>query len=157
MKNRKLLSRLVFSFYIFCLPLFTHAAEHVIGMGSTGAEDSTSFEPYFLKVNAGDDVLFKTVAPGHYVASTVIPEGAMSWKSETDQDIKVHIDKPGYYLFTCPTHRALSMVGLIQAGDDQSNREAVLEALQKMRPRIGMNIERIDDLEKKLGDTSGNS
>ena len=95
-------------------------------------------------------MLFKVVDVGHYVASTVIPEGSERWRGDVDEDFRVKIDRPGYYLYTCPTHRALAMIGLIHAGEDRSNAEEVQKALEKMRPRIGMNAERIDALEKKL-------
>ena len=95
-----------------------HAADVKITMLNNNATGSILiYEPAFVKVNLGDTVTFVSgQMGGHNSRSLLTPQGAKPFLTETDKALTYKIEKEGVYLFACDPHKALGMVGVIQAG-----------------------------------------
>ncbi|WP_430512927.1 pseudoazurin [Pannonibacter phragmitetus] len=118
----KLTSRNALLAITLCLTPFTasvsaSAADHEVKMLNYGTEGSMVFEPSFLEVQVGDTVTFVPTNSGHNVRSYVVPEGTQAWNTPMDERTTVTISQPGVYLYYCPPHLMMSMIGMIQAGE----------------------------------------
>ncbi|WP_019998989.1 pseudoazurin [Aureimonas ureilytica] len=121
------------------------AADHEVRMLNYGAEGGMVFEPAFLKAVPGDTVTFVPENSGHFVQSIVLPDGVAPWKSAIDQPFTVTLEAEGLYLYACPPHLMMSMIGLVEVGRP-TNRDAVTERAAKLRPKLIMKAERLDAL-----------
>ena len=119
------------------------AANHEIQMLNSNEHGSMMFEPMVLKANVGDTVTFKAVNKSHFVKSMAIPEGAQKFSSEEDQEITVTLDKEGLYVYTCPVHRSMNMNGIIQVGNDLSNRDKAEKAVLDLEKKAMTNKGRL--------------
>lgn len=119
------------------------AADHTVRMLNYGAEGGMVFEPAFLKAEPGDTVTFVPENSGHFVQSVALPDGIAAWKSTVDQPFKVTLEREGLYLYVCPPHLMMSMLGLIQVGEP-ANLDAVRERAAKLRPKLVMKGERLE-------------
>lgn len=119
------------------------AANHEIQMLNSNEHGSMMFEPMVLKANVGDTVTFKAVNKSHFVKSMAIPEGAQKFASEEDQEITVTLDKEGLYVYTCPVHRSMNMNGIIQVGNDLSNRDKAEKAVLDLEKKAMTNKGRL--------------
>ena len=136
MKKIVLLTALLFS-------LNTYAEHYEIKMLNTSDEGSMVFEPGFLKAKVGDTVTFKPTNKGHFVQSRAVPEGAQKFSSEEDEELTVTLDKEGLYVYTCPVHRPMNMNGLIQVGDNPTNKEQAEKAVKDLEKRATSNQGRL--------------
>lgn len=125
------------------MPLITQAADHKVKMLNYGEGGGMVFEPAFLKVEVGDTVTFVPTSSGHNVRSYAGPDGAQAWNTPVDQETTVTLEKPGVYLYYCPPHLMMSMIGVIQAGEPV-NLDAVRQKAEKLRSKLVMKGERLD-------------
>ena len=79
---------------------------------------------FFLKIKAGDEVIFSPKSKGHIPHSIYIPAGAKSWKGKISEEIKVNLDKEGVYIYECQNHGIMGMTGIIQVGKASNLNEA---------------------------------
>lgn len=120
------------------------AAEHRILMLNYGKEGSMVFEPAYIKAEPGDTITFVPENSSHYVQSYAIPEDASPWKSKLDDPFTVTVEKEGVYLYYCPPHLMMSMIGVVQVGKPV-NLDAVKEKSGKLRSKLVMKGERLDN------------
>lgn len=120
------------------------AAEHKIKMLNYGEEGGMVFEPGFVKAEVGDTITFIPENSSHYVQSYVVPADVKPWKSKLDEEFTVTVDKEGIYLYYCPPHLMMSMIGVIQVGEPVNLTE-VQEKAKKLRPKLVMKGERLDN------------
>lgn len=120
------------------------AAEHEIKMLNYGKEGGMVFEPAVLQVAPGDTVIFIPENTSHSVQSYAIPEGATAWKSKLDEKWSVTLDKEGVYLYYCPPHLMMSMIGVVQVGEP-TNMDAVEAKAKKLKPKLVMKGERLEN------------
>ncbi|WP_109077886.1 plastocyanin/azurin family copper-binding protein [Aggregatibacter kilianii] len=125
------------------LSFTAQAAHHDIKMLNTNEEGSMVFEPGFLKANVGDTVTFKTTNKGHFVHSKAVPEGAAKFASEEDEELTITLDKEGLYVYTCPVHRPMNMNGIIQVGENPSNKEQAEKAVKDLEKKAMSNKGRL--------------
>ena len=92
------------------------AADHEIKMLNFGTEGGMVFEPGFLKVAPGDRVTFVPTNSGHWVKGLIQPEGTDLLESKVDESYTVTLIEEGVYVFACPPHMMMSMVGVLQVG-----------------------------------------
>lgn len=92
------------------------AADHEIKMLNFGTEGGMVFEPGFLKVAPGDRVTFVPTNSGHWVKGLIQPEGTDLLESKVDESYTVTLTEEGVYVFACPPHMMMSMVGVLQVG-----------------------------------------
>ena len=132
-----------------------YAAEHEIKMLDIGADKAPMvFEPAVLKIAPGDTVTFVPTNKGHNVESKVIPDGAESFKSELDAKYSVKLDKEGVYIYVCPPHSMMNMIGVIQVGE-ATNMDAVNSRLPKLEKRAMSNKGRLTKyIEQLKGDSA---
>ncbi|MDQ1185208.1 pseudoazurin [Agrobacterium larrymoorei] len=119
------------------------AAEHRILMLNYGKEGGMVFEPSFVKAELGDTISFVPENSGHSVQSYVVPEGETPWKSKLDEAFTVTVDHEGIYLYYCPPHLMMAMIGVIQVGAP-TNLDIVKQKAEKLRPKLVMKGERLD-------------
>jgi len=119
------------------------AADHTVKMLNYGTDGGMVFEPAYVKAEIGDTVTFVPENSSHYVQTYVTPEGATPWKSKLDEEFKVTVEKEGVYLYYCPPHLMMAMIGVIQVGKP-SNLDAVKQKAEKLRPKLVMKKERLD-------------
>ena len=101
------------------------AADVVVKMLNTGNDGPMAFEPAYAKVAVGDTVVFTPTEKGaHYSVSLLLPAGAKPWRGTPDVELKVKIENEGVYLYACEPHKAMGMVGVIQAGKPLNLAEA---------------------------------
>lgn len=116
------------SFISICLSVAAApglAADITVKMLNTGKDGPMAFEPSYVRVAVGDNVIFVPAEKGaHYSVSMLQPAGAKPWRGTPDQEFKVKIDKEGLYLYACEPHKTLGMVGIIQAGKPVNFAEA---------------------------------
>lgn len=119
------------------------AAEHKVLMLNYGKDGGMVFEPGFVKAEPGDTITFVPENSSHSVQSYAVPEGAAPWKSKLDQPYTVTVDKEGVFLYYCPPHLMMSMIGVVQVGKPV-NLEAVKQKAMKLRSKLVMKGERLD-------------
>lgn len=133
-----------------CLSLPASAAEHVVRMLNIGSDGATMvFEPAFVRAEVGDSVRFEPASSGHYVRSLTTPDGVAPWSSTEDQPFTVTLQQPGLYVYICPPHLMMGMIGLIQAGE-AVNKQAASDKMQAQKGRMYSNSQRIDELLGKV-------
>lgn len=105
-----------------------HAEEHQIRMLNFGTDGGMVFEPGFLKVAPGDSITFVPENSGHWVRGEIQPEGSTPLLSEMNQTYSVTLDTEGVYVYSCPPHLMMSMVGVIQVGEAVNTAQIETEA-----------------------------
>ncbi|HXV30969.1 MAG TPA: pseudoazurin [Sinorhizobium sp.] len=119
------------------------AADHEVRMLNYGEDGSMVFEPAYLRAEVGDTVTFVPANSGHNVRSYAVPKGAEPWKSAVDERYTVTLDKEGVYLYYCPPHLMMSMIGVVQAGKP-INLADLKDSADKLRSKLVMKGERLD-------------
>lgn len=119
------------------------SAEHKILMLNYGKDGGMVFEPAYVKAEPGDTITFVPQNSSHYVQSYAVPDGASPWKSKLDEAFTVTVEKEGVYLYYCPPHLMMAMIGIIQVGKPV-NLEAVRQKAEKLRPKLVMKGERLE-------------
>jgi pseudoazurin len=114
-KKRTSLSMILpFVFAVLAVPLqFALAGEtHTI------TARSTAYDPVVLKIEPGDTVTWTNMG-GHFnlFEAGLIPEGAESWSSSMGENVSRTFDVEGVYVYQCPPHFAMGMVGAIIVGE----------------------------------------
>ena len=125
------------------------SAEYDIKMLDYGEGGSMVFEPAFLTINAGDTVRFIPQHSGHSVRSYLVPEGVKPWQSTLNQPYEITFSQDGIYIYYCPPHLMMGMVGLIQVGN--TNHEPDLQQkAQRLSAKMYLKPERLNDLLKQV-------
>ncbi|KIP99522.1 pseudoazurin [Agrobacterium tumefaciens] len=119
------------------------AADHTVKMLNFGEEGSMVFEPAYVKAEVGDTITFVPQNSSHYVQSYVTPDRVTPWKSKLDQEFEVIVEKEGIYLYYCPPHLMMAMIGVVQVGAP-TNLDVAKEKAAKLRPKLVMKKERLD-------------
>ncbi|MEM1403037.1 MAG: plastocyanin/azurin family copper-binding protein [Pseudomonadota bacterium] len=144
------LAPLMMSVVAACFASALHAEEHIIEMRNQGDDGTMVFQPAFLKVALGDTVTFEpTQKGGHNTQSTLVPEGAESWKSAYDTAISIEMTVEGVYVYVCQPHIVLGMAGVIQVGE-AVNLEAAKAAAAQTSGQFAMNTDRLTNALAKI-------
>lgn len=115
----------------------------------SGTESGMIFEPAFIHAQVGDSITFIPTHSGHNVQSYVVPEGESQWKSVLDTSYTINLNQEGVHLYYCPPHLMMGMVGMIQVGN-ATNFDMLQQKTPRLRSKIALNPERIDDLLKQV-------
>lgn len=112
MRTSKLL--MTFAFGV----LLTAAAHAVAAETHTVTARSTAYDPVVLKIEPGDTVNWVNMT-GHFneFEAGNIPEGAEPSVTQMGRDVSRTFDVEGVYLYKCPPHFAMGMVGAIIVGE----------------------------------------
>ncbi|WP_027485904.1 pseudoazurin [Allorhizobium undicola] len=135
---------------LIALPALAIGADHEIRMMNFGKDGGMVFEPPFVKAEVGDTVTFIPANSSHNVRSYALPAEVAAWNTPMDQKTTITLEKPGVYLYYCPPHLMMGMVGVIQAGAPV-NLDEVRQKAEKLRPKLVMKADR---LERYLGQVS---
>lgn len=134
--------RLPFLLALLALP--SEAAEHRVRMLNYGQDGSMVFEPAYVRAQPGDTLVFVPEHSGHFVQSVAVPEGAGPWKSRMDEEYSVTLETEGVYVYACPPHLMMSMIGVVQVGRPV-NLDAIERGKERLRRKLVMKGERLDD------------
>lgn len=132
-----------FAFCTLCSVQPALAEDHQILMLNFGQDGGMVFDPGYLKVSVGDTITFIPENTSHYVKTRFAPDGADEWQSKLDEKYSVTIEKEGVYVYYCPPHLMMSMVGVIQAGSPV-NKEVVMAEMPGFARRMLQNKGRLD-------------
>lgn len=127
------------------------AAEHVVEMKNSGADGVMVFEPAVVKAEVGDTVRFVSTDAGHNTesVSALIPAGAEGWKGAINEEVSVTLTEEGVYVYQCLPHVALTMVGVIVAGepanlaDIKANSTELSSKFMVSQDRLGKYLEQV--------------
>lgn len=120
------------------------AADHRVLMLNYGKDGGMVFEPGYVKAEPGDTITFVPENSGHYVQSYVVPEGATPWKSKLDEKFTINVENEGVYLYICPPHLMMSMIGVVQVGKPV-NLDEVKKKSERLRSKLIMKSGRLDE------------
>lgn len=95
-----------------------------VGVNAVAAEThtitarSTAYDPVVLKIEPGDTVKWVNMT-GHFneFEAGNIPEGVEPWITQMGNDVSYTFDVEGIYVYKCPPHFAMGMVGAIIVGE----------------------------------------
>lgn len=118
------------------------AQEHQIKMLDFGKDGGMVFEPGFIAVEPGDTITFIPTTSGHFVRSSLVPDGVTEWQSAMGEEYSVTVEKEGVYVYYCPPHLSMAMLGVIQVGS-ASGKEHVTEEMKSFNRRQIMKKQRI--------------
>ncbi|MCE7196774.1 pseudoazurin [Campylobacter coli] len=107
------------------------------------------FEPAVLHIEVGDSVTFVPTHKSHWAKSVIVPKGASKFESKLDEKATFAFEKEGVYLYECPPHRIMNMLGFIQVGKAK-NLEQIKNAVPKLEKRAIMNQGRLEAYVKEL-------
>ncbi|MFY0679612.1 MAG: pseudoazurin [Thalassovita sp.] len=98
-------------------PVYAETFE--VKMLNKNGSERMVFEPDFLRVAAGDTVVFIPTDKGHNAETVkgMIPEGAEPFKGKMNKEVSVTLTQDGVYGIECKPHYAMGMVMTIAVGD----------------------------------------
>ena len=131
-----LLSTILISQTIFASSHGDHKT-HVVQMKNMGTLGAMVFEPSFLKINAGDSVLFEMTDQGHNAVTVAAPAGSKPFDTRYEPSTKVTFDVNGLYLYKCAPHAMMAMAGIIQVSD-ANNKQEMVAAIEQFESTVMM-------------------
>lgn len=113
---RKLIAPIVVT-ALMSSPVFAETFE--VQMLNKSGSERMVFEPAFLRVAAGDTVVFLPTDKGHNAESIkgMFPEGAEAFKGKMNKEVSVTLTQDGVYGVACKPHYSMGMVMTIAVGD----------------------------------------
>ena len=102
-----------------------------------------------MSLEVGDSVTFVPTHKSHWAKSVIVPKGASKFESKLDEKATFTFEKEGVYLYECPPHRMMNMLGFIQVGKAE-NLEQIKNAVPKLEKRAMMNQGRLEAYVKEL-------
>ncbi len=135
---------------IFLFHTFILAKDYEIKMLDIDKDGKTMvFEPAYVHIEQGDSVTFVPTHKSHWAKSLVVPEGAEKFESKLDEKATFVFEKEGVYLYVCPPHQMMSMVGIIQVGR-ATNIDKIEDALPKLERKSMSNKGRWEEYAKHI-------
>ncbi len=126
------------------------AKDHEVKMLDIDLKGQTMvFEPGVLHIEVGDSVTFIPTHKSHWAKSVIVPEGAEKFESKLDEKATFRFDTEGVYIYECPPHRIMSMVGIIQVGK-AVNKAKINEIVPKLERRVLNNQGRLSEYAKQI-------
>ena len=125
------------------------AADYEVKMLDYGDSGSMVFEPDFLHIQPGDTVRFIPTSSGHNTHSYLVPESAQSWASKVGEVYEITFENQGVYIYYCPPHLMMGMVGVIQVGA-AVNKNQVEHKAPQLSSKIVLNPQRLSKALQKI-------
>lgn len=75
--------------------------------------------------------------------SVLVPEGASKFESKLDEKATFKFDTEGVYIYECPPHKMMNMLGIIQVGK-ATNADKAKAAVPKLEKRVSENKGRLE-------------
>ena len=105
-----------------------HAKTLEIQMLNKLGKEIMVYSVKLAKVDVNDKIIWKSVSKGHNVQFISMPKGIKKFKSKINKDAEYTFTKPGIYLYQCPPHKALGMIGIVVVGGDKHNLNTIKKA-----------------------------
>ena len=121
------------------------ATEWTVQMLNYNDSESMVFKPAVIHANIGDTVVFEPTHSGHYVQSFITPDGSGRWRTGMDEKTTLKLDTEGLYVYYCPPHLMMGMVGMIQVGR-ATNLKKVTENLPRLKAKAHLKPQRVEAL-----------
>ncbi|RAX57713.1 pseudoazurin [Helicobacter monodelphidis] len=142
----------ILGLFLFGIVLLTNieAKDYEIKMLDMDKKGHTMvFDPPFLQIQPGDTITFIPTHKSHFAQSKVIPDGAEHFLSPLDQKTTFQLNQEGVYLYVCPPHQMMNMVGIIQVGK-AVNMQEIRSALPKLERKAMTNKGRFLEYAKQI-------
>lgn len=118
---------------------------------SSAAKQMFRFEPNFIRLSAGDELVFLNSRGEHTVHSVpeLWPDGADTVGISNQDEAVVRFEQEGIYGFRCKRHGQYGMVMLVVVGNpgDAHEFRAVLETMKAKKREIASFADLLDRLE----------
>lgn len=125
------------------------AKDYEVKMLDVNNEGTMVFEPGFLHIQKGDTVTFVPTHKTHWAKSVVIPDGASKFESKLDEKATFKFDVEGVYIYECPPHKMMNMLGIIQVGK-AVNAAKIKEVVPRLEKRVSENQGRLERYAKQI-------
>ena len=116
---------------VWLVAIPNHAAAvgppHVIEMLNTHQGQMMAFSQPLMRVKVGATVVWKATDKTHSVrfVARAVPQGIKPLRGVFNEDAQYTFETPGVYVYKCPAHYGMGMIGLVIVGEDLHNLEAV--------------------------------
>ena len=103
------------------------AADTTVEMLNEKDGTMMAFSTPLVMIEAGDTVTWKATHKTHSVAfvNGGTPDGVAPLTATFNQDAQYTFQTPGMYLYKCPAHYGMGMIGLVVVGQKPTNVEAI--------------------------------
>ncbi|TQR58590.1 pseudoazurin [Campylobacter troglodytis] len=128
---------------------FASAKDYEVKMLDVNEEGTMVFEPGFIHIQKGDTVTFVPTHKTHWAKSVVIPDGASKFESKLDEKATFKFDVEGVYIYECPPHKMMNMLGIIQVGK-AVNAVKIKEVVPRLEKRVSENQGRLERYAKQI-------
>ena len=125
------------------------AKDYEVKMLDVNNEGTMVFEPGFIHIQKGDTVTFVPTHKTHWAKSVVIPDGASKFESKLDEKATFKFDVEGVYIYECPPHKMMNMLGIIQVGK-AVNAVKIKEVVPRLEKRVSENQGRLERYAKQI-------
>lgn len=122
---------------------FAYAKDYEVKMLDINDEGTMVFEPGFIHIQKGDSITFVPTHKTHWAKSVLVPEGASKFESKLDEKATFKFDTEGVYIYECPPHKMMNMLGIIQVGK-ATNADKAKAAVPKLEKRVSENKGRLE-------------
>ena len=118
----------VFAFIFFANLAYAKTVE-IDMLNKDGSGRKMVYSQELIHVDAGDTVKWLPTSKGHNVEFIAAPEGFdIPKKSKNGKEVAIEFTVPGIYYYWCTPHKGMGMIGLVVAGEDTSNKDAIAKA-----------------------------
>lgn len=138
----------IFLLIVF-FPTLAFAKIHEVQMLNNINGQSMVFNPGYLEINLGDQVVFISTNKGHNSRSVFTPNGAKPWKGKNNENITVSFEKEGIYVYDCSNHYMMAMTGIIKV-EKSTNLNEAKKFIKNYRKKFIMNKNRLDPYLAKM-------
>lgn len=128
---------------IALLCAFAYAKDYEVKMLDVNDEGTMVFEPGFIHIQKGDSITFVPTHKTHWAKSVIVPEGVSKFESKLDEKATFKFDIEGVYIYECPPHKMMNMLGIIQVGK-ATNAAKAKAAVPKLEKRVSENKGRLE-------------
>lgn len=125
------------------------AKDWEVQMLDIGKDGTMVFEPAVIFIEPGDSVTFVPTHKTHWAKALVVPDGAKKFESKLDERATFTLDKEGVYIYECPPHKLMNMVGIIQVGK-ATNAQKARDYVPKIDRRASENKGRLIEYAKEI-------
>ena len=142
-----------FGILLMLLPLSSDAAPKVIEMLNRQNDEMMVFSIPLLQVESGETVTFKATDLTHSVAfiDGGVPTDVPPLKGVFNTDTSYTFEKPGIYVYKCPAHYGMGMIGAVVVDRNHHNLAAIkslelMPAAQKRLSQILSQLTKVTDI-----------
>ena len=120
---KSLLITITVLFSLFIGSVFAKTVE--VEMLNRSGKNIMVFSKTIVKINSGDEIVWKATDKGHNVEFVTVPNGVKPLKSKLGKNINYTFTIPGTYLYQCTPHKMMGMIGIVIVDNNYNNLDLV--------------------------------